>query len=755
MDGFDLGRLTDHDFELVCKDIFEVLLGERLEVFTRGADGGVDLRYLAPDQGVQSIVQCKHWAGAGLGKLISHYKQTEAEKVRALMPDRYLIATSARMTPAAKATLHALLKPYLRTTGDILGVDELVAELRNHPEIVKRHMRLWLTSSAVLDTLLAKHVHVRATFFESEIEETLRTYAPTPAFTEAKKILDDHHVLVIAGIPGIGKTTLAHVIAAAQRADGYELYEIANNVDDVLQVWDDDVRQVFYYDDFLGQTSLRDTIATSEDARLVQLIRRISLSPTKRLILTTREYILAQARRESERLTRSKDLDLARFILDITRYSLANKAEILYNHLHFSRLPRGHLAVFAEPNVYEPIIRHRNFNPRLVAMTFDNLIEDDAAPADSIARLMANLESPDALWAHMFDNHLSGGDVRLVMAVYTFRAPLEVDTLIEILASVEGVSLTEATRTVKRCLGVLEGTLLRMSAPLTQGSGPRVELHNPSIRDFLRTRLGEDLLLVRGVLQEAQRFEQIAALFSVASGFAGKQLMEHLIGEHRTIELAVERTLPYELKALGECRWFATVSDAVTLGLALQSEEIIRLCESALSGDWPEYADDPADVVALIKALRTSPDESLLRSHQEPATEWLVADVMGDTSDWDALRSAEGILQELGGPTALAALGSIDYYLFELARKGAQDFIDSGHYSGLSEAQDMLEYLSGYSSPEENFAGFSELQEAVDQAVEHRRELQRDHGGVPTVAVNESTDGIAGMMAHLRRYAPA
>jgi len=31
MDSFDLGRLSDYDFEVVCKDLFEEILGVRLQ----------------------------------------------------------------------------------------------------------------------------------------------------------------------------------------------------------------------------------------------------------------------------------------------------------------------------------------------------------------------------------------------------------------------------------------------------------------------------------------------------------------------------------------------------------------------------------------------------------------------------------------------------------------------------------------------------------------------------------------------------
>jgi hypothetical protein len=47
VDSFDLGRLSDYDFEVLCKDLFEDLLDVPLEVFARGREPGIDLRHVA------------------------------------------------------------------------------------------------------------------------------------------------------------------------------------------------------------------------------------------------------------------------------------------------------------------------------------------------------------------------------------------------------------------------------------------------------------------------------------------------------------------------------------------------------------------------------------------------------------------------------------------------------------------------------------------------------------------------------------
>ena len=146
MDAFDLGRLTDVDFEAVCKDLFEELLQLRLELFAPGADEGIDLRHLRADGGT-IVIQCKHWWRSGRARLIRHLAETEAPKVLRLEPARYMLATSVDLTPQAKASIVKALAPHPILPGDIYGVREIESELRNRSHIVRRHLRLWLSGS--------------------------------------------------------------------------------------------------------------------------------------------------------------------------------------------------------------------------------------------------------------------------------------------------------------------------------------------------------------------------------------------------------------------------------------------------------------------------------------------------------------------------------------------------------------------------------------------------------------------------------
>lgn len=292
MDLLDLQKLSDLDFEGLCKDMLERLLGVRLEIFSSGPDGGIDLRYFAPNQTI--IIQCKHWIKSGRAKLIAHLFDSELPKLDRMQPTpiRYILATSVEMTPAAKAKILDGFRPYIQSTGDIYGIAEITSFLQTNPEVVRKNMRLWLNDASILEAMISKNVIQRSLHLAGDIKETLRTYVPSVNLRKAMSLVEKNHVVLVSGPPGVGKTTLAHVICAHYADRGFEVVEVSENVEDVYRVWHDGEPQIFIYDDFLGQTSLDDKLHKNEDSRLLSLIRRIRKDPTKRFVCTTREYVL-------------------------------------------------------------------------------------------------------------------------------------------------------------------------------------------------------------------------------------------------------------------------------------------------------------------------------------------------------------------------------------------------------------------------------------------------------------------------------
>jgi hypothetical protein len=63
MATYEFSRLSAYDFEELARDLLQEEWSVRLEAFTAGRDGGIDLRCLHEPEGTV-IVQCKHMPGA-------------------------------------------------------------------------------------------------------------------------------------------------------------------------------------------------------------------------------------------------------------------------------------------------------------------------------------------------------------------------------------------------------------------------------------------------------------------------------------------------------------------------------------------------------------------------------------------------------------------------------------------------------------------------------------------------------------------
>ena len=92
-------------------------------------------------------------------------------------------------------------------------------------------------------------------------------------------------------------------------------------------------KQIFFFDDFLGKTFFEHGEKGFE-SKLLSFIRYIRKTKDKLLILTTREYILQDAKQYYETFERTK-LDLSKCVVDLGSYTKKIKAEILYNVPNF------------------------------------------------------------------------------------------------------------------------------------------------------------------------------------------------------------------------------------------------------------------------------------------------------------------------------------------------------------------------------------------------------------------------------------
>lgn len=172
----DFSSLSPADFEDLTRDLLGRELGIRFEAFPDGPDDGMDGRHAAADGNV--ILQAKHYYRSGFAKLKAKMK-TERASIDALQPKRYILATSAALTPANKAQLSEVIGPALEGPGDLFGPQDLVALLRKFPDVETAHPKLWQQSSAVLKSLITGAV-ADALPKQDPIPPVLASLLPTP-----------------------------------------------------------------------------------------------------------------------------------------------------------------------------------------------------------------------------------------------------------------------------------------------------------------------------------------------------------------------------------------------------------------------------------------------------------------------------------------------------------------------------------------------------------------------------------------------
>jgi len=165
--NYDFATPSFTDFEALSRDLLGREPGIRFEAFPEGADDGMDGRHANGEGDV--ILQAKHYLRSGASKLKTKMK-AERATIDVLAPQRYLLTTSASLTPMAKAELAEVIGPSLNSSGDIFGPDDLNALLRKYPDIEQAHPKLWQQSTGVMRAVLA-----------DAVREALKPTTGTPA----------------------------------------------------------------------------------------------------------------------------------------------------------------------------------------------------------------------------------------------------------------------------------------------------------------------------------------------------------------------------------------------------------------------------------------------------------------------------------------------------------------------------------------------------------------------------------------------
>jgi len=540
---YDFKSLSAYDFETLVRDLLQKHLKIFLESFKSGRDKGIDLRY-APASNKSLIVQCKHYAETGYPGLFVALKK-ETAKVRRLAPARYCVATSVPLSPVNKDEIQLLFQPFCKATQDIFGQEDLNNLLGQFPDIERKHFKLWLTSTTLLERILHSGLYNQTYMRVEEIRNKAKLYVQNKSFFDAQTVLKNYNYCIISGIPGIGKTFLAEILLLQHISKGYEPVVVRSHIREAFELLNASTKQVFYYDDFLGQTGFEDKLEKNEEQSILDFVKYIKTHNHARFILTTREYILQQARNVYEKLHAS-DFDHAKCIIRLESYTRRDRAHILFNHVYFSALPQQHKKSLVQKDVLLNIVDHKNYSPRIVEWMADLKNVLDCVGAEYTKRFLDTLANPSDLWRHAFLNHLTPASRGVLMVMMTFQSNVDMADLKEAYESfrMQEVKLFGAATAPNEfitALDELEGSFIRCER---RSHVVVIAFHNPSVRDFLERYLAENAELLRMLCSSTIFYDQFRALYTFRPARELQEHISHVLGsDPDLIAAAVVRTV--------------------------------------------------------------------------------------------------------------------------------------------------------------------------------------------------------------------
>ena len=530
---YNFENLSPLDFEKLGINLLEKHLEIPLiETFKVGRDWTIDGRFI-DSSGITNIIQCKHY------KKFSNLKQDlkhETKKIKNLseqkkLPDlfKYILATSLGLTPKNKKEIRECLS-YIKKDQDIYGRDELNSLIEKYPEIEKNHFKLWINSTNVLQLILNQDIYNQTYFQKDSIKRKIKLYVETGSINLAEKILEDNNFCIISGAPGVGKTTLAEMLIFKYLSRKYELIVISRDIKDALKVYSSKKRILFYYDDFLGTTFLKESLPKNEDSRLVEFINEVRKDKNKKFILTTREYILKQALETYEKIENA-DVLSGKFVLELNQYSFKNKAEILFNHLYFSEIEKEFLKNLKDNKKYRDIVRHRNFNPRLIEFMGKKSNLRNIAHNRYSDWCIQNLDNPEKIWEHAFRNVSYSSQALLYYLASSSRFPISYKTIESDFNSFYGgycqkYRLSLISNPLQKSMKELEDSFISLQQD--RSGSINISFINPSVDDFLESLIKEDIVLSKNLIEIYSYSSQIQRVLAVIASKEKNKLLDML-----------------------------------------------------------------------------------------------------------------------------------------------------------------------------------------------------------------------------------
>lgn len=368
MYDFDFNILEPAEFERLVADL--VIAKENAAKQTNfvvitqngGPDKGVDFRL----NNGKTIGQAKRIKNE---KDLLKILKKEVSKVKALMPERYILIVSNTLSFRQRDKITELFSPFIREDSDLLDRSNLNNLLEKHKDVLLKHNKLWLSNTHILQEIISEAINKALTSLSekntiAELQEISRVgeyFVSTSHFPEGMNALRKKGFLIITGDPGIGKTTLARALCHYfMEEGGYRKLFYHHGINPPLYMPEVKEKSIFFLDDFLG-SNIYDKARIENISFFEQFVDKLYLDGHL-LIVTTREYIYQQEKKVNPRF---RQLDTFKQVISLKGYSREEKLQILLNNVAKAEL--SYPAVQSLKTYADSIINSPNYQPKLIA----------------------------------------------------------------------------------------------------------------------------------------------------------------------------------------------------------------------------------------------------------------------------------------------------------------------------------------------------------------------------------------------------
>jgi Novel STAND NTPase 3 len=512
MANYDFSTLNPLDFEeLTCDLLNSYYCNDQssgtFRSFKPGRDKGIDLLLSTPENDYEIIGQVKHYVKSTYSKLKYDLKNIEKNKISQLNPKSYIVITSQELSNQNKIEIKKIFEPFIRSLDDIFGREDLNRLLRENQSIEEKHYKLWFSSSTILNKIVAyKFEGRKKEFTDVVLKRRIRLFVITRDFHLSKFILKENNFIILTGEPGVGKSTLSDMLIYDYIKEDFQLNIIYDDIKEVeIKLLDDNSKQIFYFDDFLGHTQAEIHKSKSAENSLLRIISRIENLENKYLILNTRKFILTSFLQESERFREFNPLR-SEAKIELKSYPYGIKRRMLDNHIFESNLNEDQLEVISK---LAPIIcGHKNFTPRIVDFfTGSKVINYTKKKYKDF--ILSNLEYPKEIWLHAYSCQITEYEIFLLNTLFSLNGEV-VKSKLEV-AYNERLDFEVRFNNFKKPLNSFNDSLRRINNGFIVASNYKpifIGFINPSLEDFLKFYILPNELEVDRILLSSKFIEQ-------------------------------------------------------------------------------------------------------------------------------------------------------------------------------------------------------------------------------------------------------